>query len=51
MESWNAWNGSERLTWLCCRGNLIMRDLSELIKPDDFIETDYLTTLFVVVNK
>lgn len=32
-------------------GNLIVRDLSELIKPDDFIETDYLTTLFVVVNK
>jgi hypothetical protein len=32
-------------------GNLISRDLSDLLKPEDAIETDYLTTLFVVVNK
>jgi len=32
-------------------GNLMVRDLSDLIKPEDAIDTDYLTTLFVVVNK
>jgi hypothetical protein len=34
-----------------CSGNLMVRDLSDLIKPEDAIDTDYLTTLFVVVNK
>jgi hypothetical protein len=29
----------------------MVRDLSDLIKPEDAIDTDYLTTLFVVVNK
>lgn len=32
-------------------GNLMVRDLSDLIKPEDAIDTDYLTTLFVVINK
>jgi V-type H+-transporting ATPase subunit C len=32
-------------------GNLLSRDLTELIKPADWVETEYLTTVFVVVPK
>jgi len=32
-------------------GNLMLRDLSTIIKPNDVISSDYLVTLFVVVPK
>lgn len=32
-------------------GNLLTRDLTDLIKPDNVVETEYLTTLFIVVPK
>jgi len=32
-------------------GNLLNRDLSDVVKADHFVETEYLTTLFVVVPK
>lgn len=32
-------------------GNLIVRDLSDIVTPEHVVESEYLTTLFVVVNK
>eukprot|EP01104_Vermistella_antarctica_P020603 TRINITY_DN8883_c0_g1_i1.p1 TRINITY_DN8883_c0_g1~~TRINITY_DN8883_c0_g1_i1.p1 ORF type:complete len:384 (-),score=144.06 TRINITY_DN8883_c0_g1_i1:86-1237(-) len=33
------------------QGNLLQRDLLEVVKPEHFIETEYMTTLLVVVPK
>jgi len=32
-------------------GNLLTRDLSEIVKPSDWFESEYLTTIFVVIPK
>jgi len=32
-------------------GNLLSRDLSEIVKPSDWFESEYLTTIFVVIPK
>ncbi|KAL6052746.1 V-type proton ATPase subunit C [Balamuthia mandrillaris] len=32
-------------------GNLLICDLTDFIKPEDIVETEYLTTLFVIVPK
>ena len=33
------------------RGNLTVRDLTEIVNVEDYIDTEYLTTLYIVVPK